>query len=136
MPIGTVNTDPVRYELKSLEGAWIDLKPMSHGMTLARREISTKQAMRNIGGKQDDAEMAIELAQRAATQYEYRNCIVDHNIEEEIKGKAGEDSVIKKLDFKKPETLDKLDPRVGDEIDQLIEDLNKFEVGEADGSGN
>ena len=135
MVVASVSTDTERFELKTVVGGFIELKQMSHGQMLQRREMSTQQAMRGLGGKGEDAELAISLAQRKAQEYEFKHCITDHNLEYVVE-KPGQDNVHKPFDFKKPEALDLLAPKVGAEIETLIESINNFDDGEADGSGN
>jgi hypothetical protein len=65
--------------------------------------------------------MIMKLMHRQVQAFDFKHCIVDHNLEDE-KGN--------KLNFQDPNTMDKLDPKVGDEIAQLIDDLNNFEEEE------
>jgi hypothetical protein len=57
----------------------------------------------------------LETMSRWTRQFEFSNCIVDHNLEDEHGVK---------LDFTNPMTLSVLDPKVGEEIEQYIEELN------------
>ena len=138
MVVASVSTETTRFDLKTVVGGWVELRELSHGQMLRRREMSTEQAMKFSGkGKVDDAEMAIKMAQRAASEFEFRHCIVAHNLEEQVPPKKGEkDPTTRPFDFSDPSSLDRLSPKVGEEIDQLISNMNNFDDGVADGSGN
>lgn len=125
MPIATVSTEGVRKELTTLPGAYVVIKPLSHGQALYRREMATNQAMDvdTKAGKKQSAKMIIDFVQRASTAYDFRTCIIDHNLEW-MPPNAQEAT---KMDFKDESMLDKLDPRVGGEIEALIDSLNNFE---------
>ena len=138
MVVASVSTETTRFDLKTVVGGWVELRELSHGQMLRRREMSTEQAMKFKGkGREDDTEMAIQIAQRAASEFEFKHCIVDHNLEEQIPSKKkGEDPTTQKFNFSDPSSLDRLAPKIGAEIDQLISDMNNFDDGEVDGSGN
>jgi hypothetical protein len=57
------------------------------------------------------------MLQRAATQIDFQSCIVDHNLEDETG---------RKLDFRSFSDIDMLDPKIGEEISTLIDELNNF----------
>ena len=59
------------------------------------------------------------------TLFEFANCILEHNLE--YLADPNDLSSATLLDFTKPEHVKMLDGRVGDEIDELINDLNNFE---------
>jgi hypothetical protein len=69
--------------------------------------------------RSSNMEGTIKVMQALVTQYEFSHCIVEHNLEDENE---------QLLNFSTPETLKALDPRVGDEISQLIDRLNQFEM--------
>lgn len=119
----TVDTAPVRFDLKTLEGAFVTIRRMSWGEKLFRQENATKQAAIITGGKVEKLDIAI--LSRKVNEWEFAHLIVDHNLEidDEIK-----------FDFKRPGQFDKLDPKVGDEIAGYIGDLNNYE--EEDQKGN
>lgn len=127
MVVATIEVDPVKHELKSAPGGWVTVKVMSYGAKQTRQEMALSDArMRNVGtkGKQEQ-EIAVNMMQRIVAEFEFAQCIDDHNLTD----KAGN-----KLDFKDPKTLDKLHGRVGEEIDKLISAINNFE-DEVDGEG-
>lgn len=120
MPKAVVSGATEKFELKSLEGGEVTLRRLTYGQKLERIEMSTKQVIKQSGGRRnnDNAEMDIRMLQRLVAEYEFKNCVVDHNLEDE----TGQ-----KLNFSHSTTLDKLDPRVGDEISTLISSMNNFD---------
>ena len=129
MPVGTVTSEPQRFELKSLPavgdepGGFIFAKPLPYGMKLERRDKSTiMRLQQKIGGKkksrnQDEEMQTVEIESISswASGFDFGFCIVDHNITD-VNGE--------KLDFASPMTLKILDPRVGTEIEEILQELN------------
>lgn len=121
MPIATANVvDTERKELKSLAGAFVVLRRMTYGQIVDRRALMKL----SVSGNQKDknsiqGEMA--MANRQITAFEYRHCVVDHNLEKEVNGATV------KLNLGDAEDMNLLDPRVGQEIEQYINDMNNFE---------
>ena len=114
MPQATINIDGVeRRELKTLPEGFVTLRRLSYGEILQRREMVKLAVTSAKGSKDFQGEMAMASAQ--TTQFEFRHCIVDHNLEDD-KGN--------KLDFSSPVVLRSLDPRVGQEIEKFISDMN------------
>lgn len=123
----TVGNSTQTFDLQSLAGGKISLRRMTYGEKLQRIELATQQVIKAETDKRGrpnpnaSAEMDIKMLQRATAEFEFARCIVDHNLE-------GDDG--NKLDFTKGLTLDVLDPRVGDEISQKIEEMNNFNEDE------
>jgi hypothetical protein len=122
MPRATVTTDTVRHELKTCPDAFVVLKPMSYGTKLGRSDQAMKMTMKAESGPRkrgqaQNSETQIEMLQRAATQIDFQSCIVDHNLEDETG---------RKLDFRSFSDIDMLDPKIGEEISTLIDELNNF----------
>lgn len=124
MPQATVSTDfgePI--PLESLDGANVQLRPLPYGMKLERRDRATKMYMemeekKGKRGRQTEAtvdKFSIETLNKLAVAYDFKYCIGEHNLE---------DANGNKLDFSNPMTLDVLDPRVGTELEQLVNRLN------------
>lgn len=124
MPRATVKTDVEHKELKSCEGGWVDLRQLPFHDMLIRRDKSTNLSMEMSNGKAKDDEarrMGIEMANLWTAQFEFANCIVDHNLE---------DDEGNKLDFSEKavsKTLRILDPKIGSEIERYIDELNQEE---------
>src|SRR5690606_13947405 len=89
----------------------------------------SEQDKRGRTGKTVKSELA--MANVNVTLFEFSKSIVEHNLEDE-RGKL--------LNLASPVDLQKLDPRVGQEINQLITKYNRldeeYDVEEGDGQGN
>lgn len=121
MPKAVVDTTKnERFELKTLpasgdeEAGFVVLRRMSYGEFLKRRDMISKMSMKGQG---KDTEAIMEMANEVVTRYEFLTCIVDHNLED-ANGTA--------LDFRSSKTFTQLDPVVGEEIAELIDDYNGF----------
>jgi hypothetical protein len=118
----TVPTDAERFELRSVEGAWVMLKPLPYGELLERRDKASRMSMEagtgNRRKKQDVGRLDIDMMQQQTRIYEFQKCVVDHNLGDD-KGN--------KLNFTNSSTLNLLDPKVGQEIETLIDQLNELE---------
>lgn len=115
MPSAVVTTKTERYDLKTLEGGFVELRRMSYGQWLHRQELSLRLKIESERGKGTAGEMA--MANKSVTLYEFQQCLVDHNLEDE-NGTP--------LDFRNATTLERLDPRIGNEIGQYISELHEF----------
>lgn len=129
MPRATIDTTATeRFDLESLpaigdeEAGWIELKKLSYGQILARRDMATKMAIEGIGdskGRDEDIRVTTDIIQKVVTEFEFKNCIVNHNLED----KNG-----KNLNFSNPVSVQILDPKVGQEIGDLIDDMNQWDA--------
>lgn len=135
MPQATVKATAKRFELKSAPpDGFVKLKRLSFGQKLERMEMATKQvihnddqkgnrAQRRSGNNQENMSVDIRMMQRIVTEYEFKHCVVEHNLTHE-NGQA--------LNFKDSATVDLLDPKIGEEISEYIAELNNFEGEEED----
>ena len=129
MPEVGYDKTPVRKELKTAPpDGYVMLRRLPYNEILARREMATKLSMeqtsnsRRARGPRDKREpreetqrIGIELAQVVTREYEFANCITDHNLEV--------DGV--KVDFSKPKlAFMVVDPRILSEIELHLSDLN------------
>lgn len=119
MPRATRSVDTERVELKSCPGGFVELRQMSYGEFLKRREMAAQMEIESSKGKtrQDEARSIISMMARQTSEFEFKSCIVDHNLEDDNGNE---------LDFSKSATIDILDPRVGEEINTHIERMNQF----------
>src|SRR5882757_2708260 len=109
MPRATVNTeDTDRFELKTLpkqgeeEAGFVVLKRMSFGQLVARRAMMKMSV--DMGNKKNkDIKGELAMASREVTQFEFRQCIVDHNLE---------DPEGRTLNFTNLMDFESLDPKV------------------------
>ncbi len=119
MPIATRKQETIRHELKTLPEAFVVLRQLSYDEMLERRDGATQVLMeRSQGGRSRvDAQMSIKIANRWSNEFSFPRCIVDHNLTDE-KGVP--------LDFSRPKEVFRfLDPKVGSEIENLIDELNQ-----------
>lgn len=128
----TVSLAPEKHQLKSVEGGFVTLKRLTYGQKVQRQELATENIMRaGQGGNrkqrrsnkvnEEDMQMTMKAMHRAVALFDFKHCIVEHNLDDEND---------RKLNFQDPTTLDRLDPRIGDEISQLIDAMNNFEEDE------
>lgn len=116
MPRATVSQDSERFELKTLPEGFVVIKRMTYGQSLQRRELVKLGFI--IGAKSKDTTGEMALANKEVSYLEFSWCILDHNLEDDNGNK---------LNLANRYDVDKLDPRVGQEIDSLISALNNFE---------
>lgn len=115
----TTSLETVRHELTSVKGGWVELRPMTYGQFLQRRDMAMKMGVsgqavqRGMPDKLD-----VELIQAAVIQFEFKVCIVNHNLE---------DDNGRKLLLGEPADFQKLDPRIGQEISDLIDEMTQWE---------
>jgi hypothetical protein len=121
MPVAVVNIEDVeKKDLKTLVGGFVTLRRMSYGQIVQRRALN-KMSVLAQKGKSFAGEIA--MASEAIAQFEFQHCIVDHNLE---------DNGGRKLNLSNPIDFAKLDPRVGQEVEKLIADMNDFEEEEGE----
>lgn len=118
MPVATRKQETVRHDLKSCEGGYIELRQLSYDELLERRDGAT-QVLMGRGVKNDaNPQMAIKIANKWSNEFTFKRCIVSHNLEVDEQGTP--------YDFSKPtEAFKMLDPKVGAEIEALIDELNQ-----------
>ena len=96
-----------RYDLEMIEGGWVKLRRMSHGS--ANELTDVRLSFESGKGK---GQAKARLSTVTGRQFQFEKAVVDHNL-----GDNG-----RKYNFSKPEDVDALDPSIGDEIAQLIDD--------------
>jgi hypothetical protein len=115
MPEAGVKTEPIRYELKTCEGGYIELRQLSYDEMLERRDGAMK-VTQQMGIK--DAAATIQFANKWSNHFSFARCITDHNLT--FDGKP--------IDFSKPGiAFSQLDPKIGAEIEGYIDKLNQEE---------
>lgn len=112
------NQETERHELKSLQGGFVVVRRLSYGEKLQRRQMVS--GFKVSAGKRDDFAGEMNLVNEKATLFDFQRCIVDHNLEKDDMGT--------KLNFSSIEDIRMLDPRVGEEIDGILDDLNNFDA--------
>lgn len=116
----TTSLETTRYDLKSIPEGWVELRPMTYGQFLHRRDMAMKMGISGsaLGKKISDERIDMDIIQEAVTRYEFKVCITDHNLEDENG---------RKLSLSTPQDFERLDPRVGQEISSLIDEMNQWE---------
>jgi hypothetical protein len=134
MPIATANLAPeAKKELKTCPGGWVILRRMTYGQKLDRMKHVGKLSV-DMRGKGKGTKGEMEMLQKGSTIYDFQACIVEHNLEKNI-GTEEHPNIVP-LNLKTMMDIDALDPRIGEEISSLIDELNNFELEEGDGQGN
>lgn len=113
MPRATVASETEKFELKSLPEGYVVIRRMTYGEKLNRTD-----SMMNMRTSGEDREMHIQMMSKRIAFQDFGNLIVEHNLTDEND---------KPLNFKNAADVERLDPRIGDEIGQLIDGINSFE---------
>jgi hypothetical protein len=127
MPKATVDPGTSRRDLKTCPGGYVELRTLSfHEMEMrkdiAGRMYQEQQVSVGRGRKRTDEETLrayFEAMNVSVTEFEFRNCIVDHNL-------FVDEAETQKIDFTKPMSTWKLDPKIGEEIDRYITELTQI----------
>lgn len=124
MPKASSNTtETIRHELKSCPGGYVEARRLTYGEKLQRRAMVSN--MKFEGGKKRSRDFAgeMQLVNEQATAFDFQRCIVDHNLYKD-------DAEEVKFNFQSISDIQELDPRIGEEIDTFLSDLNNFEDDE------
>jgi hypothetical protein len=122
MPRATVSRETVHYDLQTLEGGFVELRTLSYYEMMQRRDIMARISTEQSGSRRDrSTKQIMEMMNAAVTEYEFKTCISNHNLEDE-------NGV--RLDFNNPLALRSLDPKIGAEIGRYIDELNKDDDSE------
>jgi hypothetical protein len=119
MPRATIDiNEVVRKELKTLPEGYVVLKRMSYGKYLDRQSEAMMMKAQQ-GQNRGDQEMELKMMGRKTALLEFKECIVEHNLE---------DAEGNLLNFQTTMWPDLLDPRIGQEIGDYLNELNAFEA--------
>lgn len=128
MPKATVDPQTHHYDLSTCEGGWVELRTLSFHEMNTRMDMAARMYQEqkvNPRGRGQQAQQAeqevrayLEVMNVAVTEFEFRNCIVDHNL-------FVDDAETMKIDFTKPMQTWKLDPKIGEEISKYIAQLTQ-----------
>jgi len=122
MPRATNNIEDLEhFDLKSCPGGFVDLRRMTYGQYLRRQGMAMDMQMKGGDGRSKANVIDIDLGQEKVTHFEFSVCIAGHNLEDDNGNQ---------LDFKNAGHVQILDPRVGQEIGDLINKMNSFEEDE------
>lgn len=114
MPRATVAIDVETFDLKSCPEGYVKIRRMTYGEKLNRTDD-----LMNMRTTAEDREMQIQMMSKRVALQDFANLVVEHNLTDEND---------KLLNFKNPADVLRLDPIIGDEIGQLIDQLNSFET--------
>lgn len=121
MPKATANLQEThRRDLKSCEGGWVEARRLTYGEKLQRRAMVSGLKVEAGKGKKDFAG-EMQLITEESTVFDFQKCLLDHNLEDENGNK---------LNLTNKGDISRLDPRIGEEIDQFLSELNNFEEDE------
>ena len=119
MPRATVDaSSTTKFDLKSLPEAYVIMRKQTYGERQRRADIVTRVTMQAADTRGTPDIMHMDMRNLDVTLFDYRTSIIEHNLE---------DTQGRTLDFKRTEDLENLDPQVGDEIEGLIRDMNRFD---------
>lgn len=119
MPVATFEHEE-DFDLKSLPGGKVRLRRMSYGQKLDRQGRSSKMSILMQKGSKDVKGEIDTLVVQAAI-FDFRTCVVSHNLTKELSGAEVP------LNLQDPLDVSILHPRVGEEISSLIDKMNNFE---------
>jgi hypothetical protein len=117
MPKATANiVEPEHHDLKTLPGGFVVLRRLTYGQKLERKAMASVAQAET--GRGQNMKMQIAMVNEQAQLYDFTHCVVDHNLE-------GDDG--NKLNFADINAIRSLDPRIGEEIERLMDKMNNFE---------
>lgn len=111
MPKATVAKNTERFDLKTVPEGFVVVRRMSFGEKLERQDDMMTM-------KTEDKELSFSLLNKRATLKDFGNLVLEHNLTDEND---------RPLNFKNAADVVALDPRVGEEIQTLIDQINSFE---------
>lgn len=125
MPKATADIEEIIHkDLKTLTGGFVKFRRMTYGQIVQRRAMSKMQMTTTKGQRSFAGELA--MSNKDITLFEFQHCIVEHNLE---------DATGRPLNFHSEKDFDSLDPRIGQEIESVIQDMNEFDINEEDVQG-
>lgn len=137
MVLAVANTqDTTRKDLKSLPGGFVVIRRLTWGEKIQRRAMVSGMKIKG-GQKGNDFEGEMNMVNEAAMFFDFQRCVVEHNLEKPVLGEPKEDGTQPSvpLDFQNKNDIKMLDPKVGEEIDGLLSELNNFEEDDGEGEG-
>lgn len=123
MPVVTV--DPTDYERKELKTAppdgFVMVRALPYGKKLKRRDKASRMKMQTEQGgrgRRTSTEIELETLNEWAVAYDFAYCIGQHNL-------TDKNDVL--IDFTSAMSLSLLNPKVGSEIESILDSLNEEE---------
>jgi hypothetical protein len=117
MPRATVSMAPVTYNLLTCPGGWVKLRRMSYGELLTSQDMAYQVSVKESkdGG---DPDMGVNVTQAKILEYQFKTCILDHNLTNESD---------QKLRFDSAEAVHMLDSLIGQEINAQLEKMHRWD---------
>jgi hypothetical protein len=133
MPKATVDPSAERFDLKTCPGGYVELRTLNFHEMEVRKDIMGRvyrEARVDTPGKgrrkqaEDEVMRAyFESMNVAVTEFEFRNCITEHNL-------YVDEAETQLIDFTKPMHTWKLNPKIGQEISEIITRLTQIDEEE------
>lgn len=128
MPKATVDPELHHRDLKTCPDGYVKLRTLSFHEMEMRKDIAGRMYQEQSAadarkGKTQDEEMLrayFESMNVKVTEFEFRNCIVEHNL-------FVDDAETQLINFDKPMHTWKLDPKIGEEIVKYITELTQID---------
>jgi len=139
MPKATVDPQEHHRELRTLPGGYVKLRTLSFHEMQQRQDVAARmyqeekvKTVKSGRVKRDDEAVVrgyFEIMNVAVTEFDFRNCITDHNL-------FIDDAESQPIDFTRPMHTWKLDPKIGAEIGRYIDELNQEDNEDLDPLAN
>lgn len=128
MPAAVVDMNSTeKFDLKSAPpDGWVELRKMTFGQKLVRQQQAMKINMEMRRKGQGNAKANMEMESLQSALLDFKNCVVAHNLTD-----ASGNPLNLSTDF----DVQRLDPRVGEEISTYIDQMNNFEEDAEGNSG-
>lgn len=122
MPKATANINQTqRFDLKSCPEGYVVIRRLSYGKKLERQEITMQMRMYQEEARtKGKSSMDISMMARKVAEFDFKNCVAEHNLEDD-------NGVM--LNFQQAHYVHMLDGNIGDEIGELINQVNTFDEG-------
>lgn len=119
MAIATIVEANKRFDLKSAPpDGYVVIRRMTWGEKLKRQGMLTQMSMEIGRDNKDDIRAQFDMLQEKVSLWEFANLVIEHNLT---------DSKEKLLNFKNYADTARLGPKVGEEIQKYIDEMNAFE---------
>ena len=128
MPVAVVDpSEYTRFDLKTAPpDGYVMLRPLSYGQLLERQDKTLRMRMqarrpqdrKRKGGQEELPEVDLQQMTEVGQLFDFAYCVGEHNLTDQ-QGNS--------LDFGNPLTFKVLNPRIAQEIEGYIDDLNNPE---------
>lgn len=126
MPRATVVKTAERKDLTTVEGGWVELRRLSFGEKLNKDAEAMRMKFDMDGAAKGDTRAEFTMINVEVQLREFGLCVMGHNLTKPNPTDPENEDADVPLNFKDKKDVAELDPRVGDEISQLIGEMNDF----------